>query len=139
MLCMLSNSPIFPERRKCFKKVGDLGSRLPEGLPLKCSPTRSIACSWRKQVILGSSHGYKIKLIIHKGKLDSYKANKEGVSIGKAPRSPKEPLISGWLFFRYMAIGGKTHPVFTLIHLFICSHELRHRHGMTLYVISCIY
>uniref|UniRef100_A0A8C5EMX4 Calcium-transporting ATPase n=1 Tax=Gouania willdenowi TaxID=441366 RepID=A0A8C5EMX4_GOUWI len=27
--------------------------------------------------------------------------------MGKAPRSPKEPLISGWLFFRYMAIGGK--------------------------------
>ncbi|KAG5263068.1 hypothetical protein AALO_G00282160 [Alosa alosa] len=23
-----------------------------------------------------------------------------------APRSPKEPLISGWLFFRYMVIGG---------------------------------
>ena len=26
--------------------------------------------------------------------------------MGRAPRSPKEPLISGWLFFRYMAIGG---------------------------------
>uniref|UniRef100_A0A671T1W1 P-type Ca(2+) transporter n=1 Tax=Sinocyclocheilus anshuiensis TaxID=1608454 RepID=A0A671T1W1_9TELE len=26
--------------------------------------------------------------------------------MGKAPRSPKEPLISGWLFFRYLAIGG---------------------------------
>lgn len=25
--------------------------------------------------------------------------------MGKPPRSPKEPLI--WLFFRYMAIGGK--------------------------------
>uniref|UniRef100_A0A673NJU0 Calcium-transporting ATPase n=1 Tax=Sinocyclocheilus rhinocerous TaxID=307959 RepID=A0A673NJU0_9TELE len=25
--------------------------------------------------------------------------------MGKAPRSPKEPLISGWLFFRYLAIG----------------------------------
>lgn len=25
----------------------------------------------------------------------------------RPPRSPKEPLISGWLFFRYMAIGGK--------------------------------
>lgn len=24
----------------------------------------------------------------------------------RQPRSPKEPLISGWLFFRYMAIGG---------------------------------
>uniref|UniRef100_A0A8C5BGM6 Calcium-transporting ATPase n=1 Tax=Gadus morhua TaxID=8049 RepID=A0A8C5BGM6_GADMO len=24
----------------------------------------------------------------------------------RAPRSPKEPLISGWLFFRYMAIGA---------------------------------
>jgi len=24
----------------------------------------------------------------------------------KPPRNPKEPLISGWLFFRYMAIGG---------------------------------
>ncbi|TWW69606.1 Sarcoplasmic/endoplasmic reticulum calcium ATPase 1 [Takifugu flavidus] len=27
--------------------------------------------------------------------------------MGKAPRSPKEPLISGWLFFRYLAIGGR--------------------------------
>merc|ERR1712212_52145 len=26
--------------------------------------------------------------------------------VEKPPRSPKEPLISGWLFFRYMAIGG---------------------------------
>ncbi|XP_060679160.1 sarcoplasmic/endoplasmic reticulum calcium ATPase 1-like, partial [Hemiscyllium ocellatum] len=26
--------------------------------------------------------------------------------MNKPPRSPKEPLISGWLFFRYMAIGG---------------------------------
>ncbi|KAG9468613.1 sarcoplasmic/endoplasmic reticulum calcium ATPase 1 isoform X1 [Eleutherodactylus coqui] len=26
--------------------------------------------------------------------------------MNRAPRSPKEPLISGWLFFRYMAIGG---------------------------------
>ncbi|KAK2876681.1 hypothetical protein QQF64_004444 [Cirrhinus molitorella] len=26
--------------------------------------------------------------------------------MGKPPRSAKEPLISGWLFFRYMAIGG---------------------------------
>uniref|UniRef100_A0A3Q2U9G3 Calcium-transporting ATPase n=1 Tax=Fundulus heteroclitus TaxID=8078 RepID=A0A3Q2U9G3_FUNHE len=26
--------------------------------------------------------------------------------MGKPPRSPKEPLISGWLFFRYMAIGA---------------------------------
>ncbi|XP_065098735.1 ATPase sarcoplasmic/endoplasmic reticulum Ca2+ transporting 1, like isoform X1 [Paramisgurnus dabryanus] len=26
--------------------------------------------------------------------------------MGKPPRSPKESLISGWLFFRYMAIGG---------------------------------
>ncbi|KAM5198007.1 sarcoplasmic/endoplasmic reticulum calcium ATPase 1 isoform 1-T1 [Hipposideros larvatus] len=25
----------------------------------------------------------------------------------RPPRSPKEPLISGWLFFRYMAIGGE--------------------------------
>uniref|UniRef100_A0A3B4D0A6 Calcium-transporting ATPase n=1 Tax=Pygocentrus nattereri TaxID=42514 RepID=A0A3B4D0A6_PYGNA len=25
--------------------------------------------------------------------------------MGKPPRSPKEPLISGWLFFRYLAIG----------------------------------
>lgn len=24
----------------------------------------------------------------------------------KPPRNPKEPLISGWLFFRYLAIGG---------------------------------
>lgn len=28
--------------------------------------------------------------------------------MGKAPRSPKEPLISGWLFFRYLAIGGRS-------------------------------
>lgn len=27
----------------------------------------------------------------------------------KLPRNPKEPLISGWLFFRYLAIGGETH------------------------------
>ncbi|XP_078134871.1 ATPase sarcoplasmic/endoplasmic reticulum Ca2+ transporting 1, like isoform X1 [Sander vitreus] len=26
--------------------------------------------------------------------------------MGRPPRSAKEPLISGWLFFRYMAIGG---------------------------------
>ncbi|XP_076153903.1 ATPase sarcoplasmic/endoplasmic reticulum Ca2+ transporting 1, like [Alosa pseudoharengus] len=26
--------------------------------------------------------------------------------MGRPPRSPKEPLISGWLFFRYMVIGG---------------------------------
>lgn len=26
--------------------------------------------------------------------------------MGKPPRSAKEPLISGWLFFRYMVIGG---------------------------------
>ncbi|XP_066577782.1 sarcoplasmic/endoplasmic reticulum calcium ATPase 1 isoform X1 [Amia ocellicauda] len=26
--------------------------------------------------------------------------------MGKPPRSPKESLISGWLFFRYLAIGG---------------------------------
>lgn len=25
----------------------------------------------------------------------------------KPPRNPKEPLISGWLFFRYLAIGGE--------------------------------
>ncbi|KAA8586427.1 hypothetical protein FQN60_000263 [Etheostoma spectabile] len=25
----------------------------------------------------------------------------------KPPRNPKEPLISGWLFFRYLAIGGR--------------------------------
>ena len=25
----------------------------------------------------------------------------------RPPRTPKEPLISGWLFFRYMAIGGE--------------------------------
>lgn len=25
----------------------------------------------------------------------------------KLPRNPKEPLISGWLFFRYLAIGGE--------------------------------
>lgn len=24
----------------------------------------------------------------------------------KQPRNPKEPLISGWLFFRYLAVGG---------------------------------
>ncbi|KAK1157445.1 sarcoplasmic/endoplasmic reticulum calcium ATPase 1-like isoform X1 [Acipenser oxyrinchus oxyrinchus] len=26
--------------------------------------------------------------------------------MNKPPRNPKEPLISGWLFFRYLAIGG---------------------------------
>lgn len=25
--------------------------------------------------------------------------------MNKPPRNPKEPLISGWLFFRYLAIG----------------------------------
>lgn len=25
----------------------------------------------------------------------------------KLPRNPREPLISGWLFFRYLAIGGE--------------------------------
>lgn len=25
----------------------------------------------------------------------------------KLPRNPREALISGWLFFRYLAIGGK--------------------------------
>lgn len=25
----------------------------------------------------------------------------------KQPRNPREALISGWLFFRYLAIGGK--------------------------------
>lgn len=25
----------------------------------------------------------------------------------KPPRNAKEPLISGWLFFRYLAIGGR--------------------------------
>lgn len=29
----------------------------------------------------------------------------------KPPRSPKEPLISGWLFFRYLAIGGEPRSV----------------------------
>ncbi|GCC48550.1 hypothetical protein chiPu_0032887 [Chiloscyllium punctatum] len=27
--------------------------------------------------------------------------------MSKPPRSPKEPLISGWLFFRYLVIGGR--------------------------------
>lgn len=27
--------------------------------------------------------------------------------MNKPPRNPKEPLISGWLFFRYLAIGCK--------------------------------
>ena len=26
--------------------------------------------------------------------------------MNKPPRSAKDPLISGWLFFRYLAIGG---------------------------------
>lgn len=30
----------------------------------------------------------------------------------KPPRNPKEPLISGWLFFRYLAIGGSVGSVF---------------------------
>lgn len=25
----------------------------------------------------------------------------------KQPRNPKEPLINGWLFFRYLAVGGE--------------------------------
>lgn len=29
----------------------------------------------------------------------------------KPPRNAKEPLISGWLFFRYLAIGGQLMPV----------------------------
>lgn len=36
----------------------------------------------------------------------------------RPPRSPKEPLISGWLFFRYMAIGGEqegTQPPFPVL------------------------
>jgi len=28
----------------------------------------------------------------------------------KQPRDPKEGLITGWLFFRYMAIGSKLSP-----------------------------
>uniref|UniRef100_A0A669CGS0 Calcium-transporting ATPase n=1 Tax=Oreochromis niloticus TaxID=8128 RepID=A0A669CGS0_ORENI len=39
--------------------------------------------------------------------------------MGKPPRSPKEPLISGWLFFRYMAIGGNT----TVSHFMQCHEE----------------
>lgn len=34
----------------------------------------------------------------------------------KPPRNPKEPLISGWLFFRYLAIGGKK---------CFCAHYIR--------------
>lgn len=29
----------------------------------------------------------------------------------KLPRNPQEALISGWLFFRYLAIGGEQGPV----------------------------
>lgn len=35
----------------------------------------------------------------------------------KAPRNPKEPLISGWLFFRYLAIGG----------IWICTKSIHER------------
>lgn len=31
----------------------------------------------------------------------------------KPPRNAKEPLISGWLFFRYLAIGGQLMSVFS--------------------------
>ena len=30
----------------------------------------------------------------------------------KRPRNPREALISGWLFFRYLAIGGEWSPSF---------------------------
>ena len=36
----------------------------------------------------------------------------EGNIMQQPPRNPRVPLISGWLFFRYMTIGGK-HPAFT--------------------------
>uniref|UniRef100_A0A3P8PDE9 Calcium-transporting ATPase n=1 Tax=Astatotilapia calliptera TaxID=8154 RepID=A0A3P8PDE9_ASTCA len=42
--------------------------------------------------------------------------------MGKPPRSPKEPLISGWLFFRYMAIGGKWNCT-TVSHFMQCHDE----------------
>lgn len=35
----------------------------------------------------------------------------------KPPRNPKEPLISGWLFFRYLAIGGSNLPALILINM----------------------
>ena len=37
----------------------------------------------------------------------SYSFNPPDLEImDKPPRSAKEPLINGWLFFRYLAIGG---------------------------------
>ena len=33
--------------------------------------------------------------------------NPPDIDIMQKPRSPKEPLISGWLFLRYLVIGGK--------------------------------
>ncbi|XP_053702788.1 sarcoplasmic/endoplasmic reticulum calcium ATPase 3 isoform X1 [Synchiropus splendidus] len=54
----------------------------------------------------------------------------------KPPRNPKEPLISGWLFFRYLAIGGYvglgTVSAATWWYLFdeegpqVTFHQLRH-------------
>lgn len=38
----------------------------------------------------------------------------------KPPRNPKESLISGWLFFRYLAIGGE---MSCCVH---CSYRLIH-------------
>lgn len=39
----------------------------------------------------------------------------------KSPRSPKESLITPWLFFRYMAIGG-IHNIFTGENTLLCYH-----------------
>ena len=39
----------------------------------------------------------------------------------KPPRGAKEPLISGWLFFRYLIIGGLTFN-FSLFYFFFCIY-----------------
>uniref|UniRef100_A0AAR2IKC4 Calcium-transporting ATPase n=1 Tax=Pygocentrus nattereri TaxID=42514 RepID=A0AAR2IKC4_PYGNA len=48
----------------------------------------------------------------------------------KPPRNPKEPLISGWLFFRYLAIGGEQAQTSSLgwfllvmVHFMQCTDE----------------
>lgn len=41
--------------------------------------------------------------------------------MNKPPRSAKDPLISGWLFFRYLAIGGIQHNLKNIHCLLYCT------------------
>lgn len=53
----------------------------------------------------------------------------------KPPRNSKEPLISGWLFFRYLAIGGRISA--QMIQLLQNQHDyvtLERRHALVLVV-----